>query len=71
MRAHTHRPPLSLSQGGAGAVEVAKAVQAACLKSSKDDFRYLYETNLPLKAKIETIAKEVRDIPRYAHPRCA
>jgi formyltetrahydrofolate synthetase len=58
------------SQGGAGAVEVAKAVQAACLKASKADFRFLYETHLPLKAKIETIAKEVRATEFAAHARC-
>jgi formyltetrahydrofolate synthetase len=54
------------AKGGAGAIDVAKAVQRACEKSRKDEaagksgFRYLYGLDQPLKDKIEIIAKEVR-----------
>jgi len=53
------------AKGGAGAIDVAKAVQAACIKSreleaaGKGGFKYLYELNLPIKDKISTIATEV------------
>uniref|UniRef100_A0A7R9YHV8 formate--tetrahydrofolate ligase n=1 Tax=Diacronema lutheri TaxID=2081491 RepID=A0A7R9YHV8_DIALT len=53
------------AHGGMGAVDVAKAVQAACAKSRADEargeggFRFLYPLEAPLKAKIETIAKEI------------
>ena len=45
------------AHGGDGAVELAKAVVAACEKPS--DFNFLYPLDLPIKAKIETIAKEI------------
>ena len=45
------------SNGGAGAVELGKAViKAAELKS---DFKFLYPLDISIKDKIETIAKEV------------
>jgi len=45
------------SKGGAGAVELGKAViKAAELKS---DFKFLYPLDISIKDKIETIAKEV------------
>ena len=45
------------SKGGAGAVELGKAViKAAELKS---DFKFLYPLDISIKEKIETIAKEV------------
>lgn len=53
------------ARGGEGAVEVARAVQAACAKSRQAEkdgtggFKYLYPLELPLKDKIETIAKEM------------
>lgn len=45
------------AQGGKGAVELAEAVVEACKKPS--DFKFLYDLNLPIKQKIEIIAKEV------------
>ncbi|NLX11627.1 MAG: formate--tetrahydrofolate ligase [Chloroflexi bacterium] len=45
------------TQGGKGAVELAEAVVAACEQPS--DFRFLYPLDLPLKDKIEIIAREV------------
>jgi methylenetetrahydrofolate dehydrogenase (NADP+)/methenyltetrahydrofolate cyclohydrolase/formyltetrahydrofolate synthetase/formate--tetrahydrofolate ligase len=45
------------AEGGKGAVELAEAVVAACEKPSK--FQFLYPLDMPIKAKIETIAKKV------------
>lgn len=45
------------SQGGAGAVELAEAVVRASEKPA--DFKFLYPLDVPLKQKIETIAREV------------
>ncbi|KAK9798919.1 hypothetical protein WJX73_000128 [Symbiochloris irregularis] len=45
------------AQGGEGAVQLAEAVQQAC--QSHSDFRFLYPLDLPLKEKIETIAREI------------
>jgi formyltetrahydrofolate synthetase len=45
------------SNGGDGAVELAEAVVAACEKPSHFDF--LYPLDLPIKTKIETIAREI------------
>ena len=46
------------SRGGEGGVELAKEV-IALADSGKSDFKPLYELDMPLKAKIETIAKEI------------
>jgi formyltetrahydrofolate synthetase len=46
------------AKGGAGAADLAVAVERAC-KDTKDNFRFLYETNLPIKDKIETITREI------------
>jgi formyltetrahydrofolate synthetase len=43
--------------GGEGAVDLAKAVVAAAEKPR--NFKFLYELDLPIKEKIEIIAKEV------------
>lgn len=43
--------------GGEGAVDLAKAVERACSEESK--FRFLYPAELPLRGKIETLAREV------------
>ena len=43
--------------GGEGAKELAEAVIEACDEPS--DFRFLYEEDLPLRARVERIAKEV------------
>ncbi len=45
------------TNGGDGALDLARAVVAACEKPS--DFQFLYPLNLSIKEKIETIAKEI------------
>jgi methylenetetrahydrofolate dehydrogenase (NADP+)/methenyltetrahydrofolate cyclohydrolase/formyltetrahydrofolate synthetase len=45
------------AQGGAGAVDLAKAVMAACGKPS--DFRFLYPLDWDIKRKIEAIATQI------------
>jgi formyltetrahydrofolate synthetase len=45
------------AEGGAGAVELGKAVIAACEKPS--DFHFLYSLDLSIKEKIEKIVKEI------------
>lgn len=45
------------AKGGEGGLDMAQKVIAACEKSN--NFNYLYEDNVPIKGKIETIAKEV------------
>jgi len=45
------------AKGGAGGVDLANAVVAACDQES--DMKYLYEPKLPLKEKIEKIATEI------------
>ncbi len=44
-------------KGGEGARELAEAVIVACNEKSK--FKFLYELNVPLRKRIEMIAKEV------------
>jgi formyltetrahydrofolate synthetase len=44
-------------EGGAGAVELAKAVVKAAEEPSH--FKFLYPLDIPIKQKIETIAKEI------------
>ncbi len=43
--------------GGEGAIEFAETVVAAC--EEKTDFKFLYELDMPIKQRIELIAKEV------------
>ncbi len=45
------------SQGELGTLELAEAVMAACEKPT--DFKFLYPLDIPIKDKIETIAKEI------------
>jgi formate--tetrahydrofolate ligase len=45
------------AQGGAGAVELAEMVVSAAETPSQ--FRFLYDLDQPIKAKIETIAKKI------------
>jgi methylenetetrahydrofolate dehydrogenase (NADP+)/methenyltetrahydrofolate cyclohydrolase/formyltetrahydrofolate synthetase/formate--tetrahydrofolate ligase len=45
------------AEGGAGAVELAHAVVAACKKPSK--FKFLYPLDMSIKDKIETIVREM------------
>jgi len=47
------------SKGGAGAIDLAKAVEKACSQSKKENFKFLYPLNKSIKEKIETIAKEI------------
>jgi formyltetrahydrofolate synthetase len=44
-------------QGGDGAIEFAEAVIEAC--EEKTEFKFLYELDMPIKKRIELIAKEV------------
>ena len=46
------------ARGGEGGIELAKEV-IALADSGKSDFKPLYDLDLPLKAKIEKIAKEI------------
>src|SRR5579871_2054741 len=45
------------AEGGAGAVELAKAVVVACAKPAK--FKFLYPLEMSIKDKIETIVREM------------
>ena len=49
------------AEGGAGAADLARAVERACAeqKASNGKFRFLYESSLSIKEKIETICKEI------------
>ena len=44
-------------KGGAGGIELAKAVIKIC--GEKSDFRFLYPLDMPIEKKIETIAKKI------------
>jgi len=44
-------------KGGEGAIELAEAVVETC--NEKNDFHFLYDLKLPLRQRIELIAKEV------------
>ncbi|KAJ2630244.1 tetrahydrofolate synthase [Coemansia sp. RSA 1290] len=47
------------AKGGAGAAELAEAVVRCCSESKQNsNFHMLYDCNLPIKSKIEAIAKE-------------
>ncbi|EPB92747.1 C-1-tetrahydrofolate synthase, cytoplasmic [Mucor circinelloides 1006PhL] len=46
------------AEGGAGAIDLGKAVIAACNEPTKN-FKFLYELDLPIDKKIETICKEI------------
>ena len=47
------------AQGGAGALNLAKAVVKACESTNTDSFRFLYDVNLSIVEKIDIIAKEM------------
>jgi len=47
------------SQGGAGAVDLGRAVEAACKANDEANFRFLYELDTSIKEKIETISREI------------
>ncbi|KAM0792500.1 hypothetical protein ACM66B_005172 [Microbotryomycetes sp. NB124-2] len=50
-------PATLWAEGGLGAIELGKAVIEACKEDNP--FRFLYEDSLPIKDKIETIAREM------------
>ncbi|MFZ6026521.1 MAG: formate--tetrahydrofolate ligase [Chloroflexota bacterium] len=45
------------TEGGKGAMKLAEAVVKSCERPA--DFRFLYPLDIPIKAKIETICKEI------------
>jgi hypothetical protein len=45
--------------GGAGAKDLALAVEAACKTNKRSDFKFLYPLDMPVAEKIETIAKSI------------
>jgi formate--tetrahydrofolate ligase len=45
------------ADGGKGAIELAEMVVAAC--NEPNEFKFLYDLDQPIKAKIETIAREI------------
>ena len=47
------------SNGGEGTKDLAKNVVEACKKNNKENFKYLYSSEMPILNKIETIAKEI------------
>jgi len=48
------------AEGGLGAVELAKAVELACQKAKQtNQFKFLYDLDLSIKEKIETICKQI------------
>lgn len=52
-------------RGGEGTVELAEAVIAAC--NEKNDFQHLYELKMPLRQRIELIAKQVYGADRVTY----
>lgn len=47
------------AEGGAGAADLARAVKKACAEAKREDFKFLYPLDMPLKDKIKTIAREM------------
>ena len=47
------------AEGGAGAADLARAVEKACLANDEANFKFLYELDLPISEKIEVICKEI------------
>lgn len=48
------------AKGGAGAKDLAVAVEKACADcNSQENFKFLYDVHLPIKEKIEAICKEI------------
>lgn len=47
------------AEGGKGAKDLAEAVERACKANKAENFRFLYDTKLSIKEKIESIAKEI------------
>jgi len=47
------------AEGGAGAADLARAVEKACQANDADNFKYLYSIDLPIKDKILAISREI------------
>jgi formate--tetrahydrofolate ligase len=47
------------AEGGAGAAKLAEAVVEACKANDEKSFRFLYDVNLTIKEKIDTISREI------------
>jgi formyltetrahydrofolate synthetase len=48
------------AEGGLGAIELAKAVDKACAAArTSNEFKFLYDLDLSIKEKIETICKQI------------
>lgn len=47
------------AEGGAGAAKLAEAVVRACKDNKEENFKFLYDTNLSIKEKVEIISKEI------------
>lgn len=45
--------------GGAGAADLARAVERACKDNKEENFKLLYDSSLTIKEKIESICKEI------------
>ena len=45
--------------GGAGAADLARAVEQACLANDEANFKLLYDVNCTIRTKIECISKEI------------
>ena len=46
-------------KGGEGAIELANSVIKTISENKDNNFKFLYNTDLPIKDKIETVAKEI------------
>uniref|UniRef100_A0A7S3Q916 formate--tetrahydrofolate ligase n=1 Tax=Chaetoceros debilis TaxID=122233 RepID=A0A7S3Q916_9STRA len=47
------------AEGGEGAKNLGIAVEKACATNDENNFRFLYDANLPIREKIEIISKEI------------
>ena len=47
------------AEGGAGAADLAAAVDRACKANDPKNFKFLYDVNLSIKEKVEIISKEI------------
>jgi formyltetrahydrofolate synthetase len=47
------------AEGGAGAADLARAVESACIANDEDNFKYLYDLDKSIREKVEIIAKEI------------
>jgi formyltetrahydrofolate synthetase len=47
------------AEGGKGAENLANAVANACKETKSEDFKYLYDLDLPIREKVEIISKEI------------